>query len=173
MELVTNIQNKNTILRRVILALFVLLTYIFQNTGGLFPAPGGVHAILLIPLTICVAMFEREFAGIFFGLLAGAMLDAFSSDTICFHSVFLTVIGFVAGALITYLMRNNFVCAVILTTASVLIYNTTYFLFYCAFDGTEKPLYIYFRYYFLSVIYTVIFTPLYYFIVRALSKKLK
>jgi len=173
MDFVTKIDNKNTIIRRVILALFLLLTYFFQNTGGLFPAPAGIHAILLIPLTVSIAMFEREFAGIFYGLAAGAMLDAFSSDTICFHSVTFTIIGFAAGALITYLMRNNFVCAVILSAAFTFLYNTLYFIFYCAFDGIENPIAIYFRYFFLSVIYTVIFTPLYYFIVREISKKFK
>lgn len=173
MDFVSKLDSKNTIIRRVILAIFLILTYIFQNTGGLFPAPAGIHAILLIPLTVSIAMFEREFAGLFFGLAAGAMLDAFSSDTICFHAVTFTIIGFAAGALITYIMRNNFFCALMLTAVFSFLYNTLYFVLYCAFDGIDSPLYIYFRYFFLSIIYTVIFTPLYYFIVREISKKFK
>lgn len=165
--------SKNTIIRRAIFAALVLLTFVFQNTGGLFPAPAGIHAILLIPLTVCISMFEREFAGIFYGLAAGAMLDAFSSDSICFNSMIFTIIGFAAGALITYLMRNNLVCAAILTAFFTLVYNTLCFLLYSAFNGEPRPLHTYFRYFFLSVIYTCIFTPLYYFIVREISKKLK
>ena len=173
MEFVSKLDGKNKIIRRVILAVFVIITYFFQNTGGLFPAPAGIHAILLIPLTVSIAMFEREYAGLFYGLLAGAMLDAFSSDSICFHAVLLTITGFAAGALITYIMRNNFVCAVMLTFASAFIYNTLYFILYSAFDGIEKPFIVYLRYFLPSIIYTVIFTPLYYFIVRAVSKKYK
>lgn len=173
MDFTNNLINKNTVIRRAVLAVLVLITYIFQETGGLFPAPAGIHAILLIPLTVCIAMFEREFAGIFFGLLAGAMLDAFNSDSICFSSVAFTIIGFSAGALITYLMRNNLVCAAILTALSTFIYNSLYFIFYCVFDGEPNPVAVYFRYFFLSVIYTAVFTPLYYFIVREITRKLK
>lgn len=173
MDFTNNLINKNTVIRRVILALLVLITYIFQNTGGLFPAPAGIHAILLIPLTICIGMFEREFAGIFFGLFAGTMLDAFNSDSICFNSIIFTVIGFSAGALITYLMRNNLVCAAILTAFFTFSYNSLYFILYCLFDGEPNPLSVYFRYFFLSVIYTSVFTPLYYYIIREISRKLK
>ena len=173
MNFISKLDSKNIIIRRVILAVFVLVTFFVQNTGGLFPAPAGVHAILLIPLVVSISMFEREFAGLFFGLFAGMMLDAFSADTICFHSVSFTIIGFAAGALITYVMRNNLVCAAIFTAAFTFIYNTFYFVFYCAFNGTETPFTDYFRFFFLSVIYTIIFTPLYYFIVREIFKKFK
>lgn len=173
MDFVNNLVSKNTVIRRALLAVLVLITYLFQNTGGLFPAPAGIHANLLIPLVVCIAMFEREFAGLFYGLFAGAMLDAFSSNTICYNAIMFTVIGFAAGALITYVMRNNLVCAAMLTTISAFLYNTLYFIFYCAFDGGDNQLFVYFRYFFLSVIYTVIFTPLYYLIIRAAVKKLK
>lgn len=173
MDSIMRLENKNKILRRIIMVVFMAVTFLFQNTGGLFPAPAGVHAILLIPLTVCISMFEREFAGLFFGLFAGAMLDSFSADSICFSSVALTVVGFACGALITYLMRNNLLCATILTVLFTFLYNTLYFLFYCAFGGEAHPIYIYFRYFFLSVIYTCLFTPLYYFIIREISKKLK
>lgn len=173
MEFVNSLIDKNTVIRRVILAALMLVTFIFQSTGGFFPTLAGAHAILLVPLTVCISMFEREFAGMFFGLFAGAMLDSFSSDSIVFNSLSFTVIGFAAGAFITYVMRNNLVCAVMLTAAFTLIYNTLDFIFYYAFSGAENPIKIYFRYFFVSVLYTVIFTPLYYLIVRAITKKLK
>lgn len=173
MDFITKLDSKNKIIRRVIFAVFIVITYIFQNTGGLFPAPAGIHAVLLIPLVVCISMFEREFAGLFYGLLAGAMLDAFSSDSICFSSICFTAVGFAAGALITYLMRNNLLCAIIQTAVFTLVYNTLYFLIYCAFEGEPHPVAVYFRYFFVSVLYTCIFTPLYYFIVREISKSLK
>ena len=162
---------KNTILRRLSLAALMIFVFLLQNTGGLFPAPGGVHAMLLVPLTVCIAMFERELAGVFYGLLAGAMLDAFSAHTVCFHGISLTIIGFICGALITYFMRNNLSCAMILSAASVFLYNSVYFIIFCASKAPGNVLVFYFRYYFLSVVYTIIFTPLLYFIVRATVKK--
>lgn len=167
------LESKNKIIRRVIFAVLMLLTFMFQNTGILFPAPSGIHALLLLPLTVCIGMFEREFAGLFFGLFAGAMLDAFSSNTICYHSIAFTLFGFAAGALTTYLMRNNLLCATILTAIFTFLHNTVYFFIYCAFDGGDNQILVYLRYFFLSVIYTLIFTPIYYFIIRAIIKRLK
>ncbi|MBQ8574849.1 MAG: hypothetical protein IJ447_02240 [Clostridia bacterium] len=165
--------DKKTLIRRAILAALAMLTFAFQNTGGLFPAPFDVHAMLLIPLTICIAMFEREFAGIFFGLFSGVMLDAFSSQSAVFNSLFFTVIGFVAGSLITYLMRNNLLCATIMTSVAAFIYTALLFLVYTDFEAIASPLFTYFRYYFTSALYTVVLTPVYYLLVRAVSKQFK
>ena len=165
--------DKKTVERRAILAALTVLTFLFQNTGGLFPAPFGINAMLLIPLTICIAMFEREFAGIFFGLASGVMLDAFSSQSSVFNSLFFTVIGFAAGALITYLMRNNLLCATIMTSASAFVYTTILFIINIDLSAIVKPLLVFLSYYFASALYTIILTPLYYFLVRAVSKQFK
>ena len=165
--------DKKTVERRAILASLLVLTFLFQNTGGLFPAPFGIHAMLLIPLTICIAMFEREFAGIFYGLAAGVMLDAFSSQSTVFNSLFFTIIGFGAGALITYLMRNNLLCATIMTSLSSFLYTIILYFIYIDFTAIDKPFLVFLKYYFASAIYTVILTPVYYFIVRAVSKQFK
>lgn len=165
--------DKKTVERRVILASLLLLTFLFQNTGGLFPAPFGIHAMLLVPLTVCIAMFEREFAGIFYGLAAGVMLDAFSSQSVVLNSLFFTVIGFGAGSLITYLMRNNLLCATIMTSVSSFIYTALLYFIYIDFTAIDRPFLVFLKYYFASAIYTVILTPVYYFLVRAISKQFK
>lgn len=173
MKYISLFGEKNTIIRRAILAALTVLTFTFQNTDGLFPSPFGIRAFLLIPLTICVCMFEREFAGVFYGLLAGAMLDAFSAQTLIFNSLFFTVIGFAAGSLITYLMRNNLLCATIFVSVATFVYATLIFFFYYATKESFSPVYVYFRYFFTSAVYTILLTPLYYFLVRFISKELK
>ena len=173
MDYIGKLGGKKTVERRAILVALAVLTFIFQNTGGLFPSPFGIKILILIPLTICIAMFEREFAGIFFGLMSGVMLDAFSSQSVVVNSLFFTIIGFSAGALITYLMRNNLLCATILTAVASVFYTTLSFIVYSAFDPIEKPFVFYLRYYFASAILTVMLTPLYYVIVRAIFKEFK
>ena len=164
---------KKTVERRAVLIALAVLAFVFQNTGGLFPSPFGIKAILLIPLTICIAMIEREFAGIFFGLLSGVMLDSFSSQSVVFNSLFFTVIGFTAGALITYLMRNNLLCATIMTAVASVFYSTLSFVVYSAFDPIENHFIFFLRYYLASAIFTVLMTPVYYIIVRAIFKEFK
>ncbi len=173
MEGIYSFSKKNSVIKKIVFAVIIILAFSLQSTGGLFFAPFNINAILLIPLTVCIAMFEREFSGVFYGLLAGAMLDAFNASTICYSSIFFTTIGFVSGALITYLMRNNLVSAIMLTAVFSLIYNTLYFLLFFAFDGIKNPLGTYLVNYFLSAVYTTILTPLVYLIIRAVYKKFK
>ncbi|MBP9988358.1 MAG: hypothetical protein KBT46_02550 [Ruminococcus sp.] len=173
MNYIGKLGSKNTIIRRVWLTVIMIITFSLQSTDGLFPAPFGIHAMLLVPLTVCIAMFEREFSGVFFGLFAGLMLDAFNAQTVFFHSMCFTVIGFTTGSLITHLMRNNLTCATILTTFFTFIYNLLNFLIFFAFNGIEKPFLFYLKYFFISVIYTAVFTPVFYILVRFVNKKFK
>lgn len=170
---IEEISKKNNIKRKVCFVFLLIITFLFQTTKGFFPAPFGIHAGLLIPATVCVAMFEREFAGIFYGLLSGMMLETVSSDTVVFYSVFFTLIGFLTGMLITYLMRNNLVTAFIFTLISSIILNSLYCLFFLVFDGVEVSFGFYFKYFFISSIYTTIFTPIFYVLIRAIYKKYK
>ena len=173
MKYINQLGGEKTIARRAILAALTVLTFTFQNTDGLFPSPFGITAFLLIPITICVCMFEREFAGVFYGLLAGAMLDAFSAQTMIFNALFFTIIGFGAGSLITYLMRNNLLCATIFVSVATFVYTALIFFMYYALEVNISPVYVYFRYFFTSAVYTILLTPLYYFLVRFISKELK
>ena len=118
-------------------------------------------------------MFEREFSGLFFGLAAGMMLEAVSPDSVCFYSVMFTLIGFVSGMLITYLMRNNLVTALIFTFMFTLLLNSLYCLFFYVFDGIEITFVFYLKYYVFSAVYTTLFTPIFYLIVRLTVKKFK
>ena len=57
--------------RRIILTAAVLAIFLVWNTDGLFPKPWGIPAMLMVPVVISIGMFERETAGMFFGLFAG------------------------------------------------------------------------------------------------------
>lgn len=173
MNYIEEFKKKDNIIRRILLAVMVIVTFILQTTSGFFPAPFGIHSCLLIPATVCIAMFEREFSGLFFGLIAGMMLETVSPDSVCFYSVMFTLIGFTSGLLITYLMRNNLVTALIFTFVFSLLLNSLYCLFFYVFDGIEISFVFYLKYYFASAVYTTIFTPIFYFLVRLTVKKLK
>ena len=173
MNYIEELKKNDSIKRRIILAVIVIITFLFQTTDGFSPAPFGIHACLLVPATVCIAMFERELSGLFFGLASGMMLETVSPDSVCFYSIFFTLIGFTSGILITYLMRNNLVTASIFTFVFTLLLNSLYCLFFFVIDGVEISFLFYLRYYFVSAIYTTIFTPIFYFIVRITAKKYK
>lgn len=170
MKYSTSVGKNKKIIKHVFFTLFMLLVFLIENTGRLFPAPLGIHAVLLMPAVISVAMFEREFTGLFYGLFAGALLDAFSAKTMCFHAVAFTLTGFAAGALITYLLRNNLLCCIALSFICSLLYNSVYFFCFVLFSGETETVAVYFKYYFLSAVYTAAVSPVFYLIIRKLSK---
>ena len=100
-------ETKKIVIRRAIYAGLILLTAVMQNTTGLFPEIFGVRAMLLIPAVVCIGMHERDIPGLFYGLLAGVVWDAFSAGPHSFNAVLLMTFGFVCGALIGTIMRNN------------------------------------------------------------------
>ena len=157
--------------RRIILTAAVLLFFLVWNTDGMFPKPWGIPAMLMVPLVISIGMFERETAGMFFGLFAGLLMDAFSSQTVCFHSVMLTAAGYFSGVLITRLMRNNLKTCLLLNVVFLFVYNTLfYFINYHSAVSDLIP-YVYSDVYVASVFYTMLFVPFVYWIIRAIFKK--
>lgn len=163
-------QRKKLIIRRICLALILLLISVIQNTDGFFPQIFGVRALLLIPAVVCISMFERDLCGMALGLFAGALWDITASGA-SFNALFLTAVGFLCGTLINTIMRNNVVTALILSTLSAIIYNIAYWLFHYVFAGLDSAAYMLLRYYLPGIAYTVVFVPLIFIIVRSVEKK--
>lgn len=161
---------KILILRRVSLALILLLLSVLQNTDGYFPQIFGVRALLLIPAVVCISMYERDIPGMLFGLGAGALWDIFAAGG-SFNAFFLLTAGFICGTLINTIMRNNVVTATLLSAVWTLIYNLGYWLFHYVFSSLGSEAYMLLRYYLPSVLYTVVLTPIIFIIIRAVEKK--
>lgn len=68
-------EKKRLIIRRVIFAVLLIFCAVIQNTPGLLPEPFGAHQLAVTVMVVCIAMFERETAGMLLGLLAGVVLD--------------------------------------------------------------------------------------------------
>ena len=159
-------ENKANQLRRIKLAVVVFVTFLLQNNSSLFIRPTDVPVMLLVPLIVCIGMFEREKWGMFFGLFAGVLMDAFSAESLCYHSIALTCIGFLSGLLITGIFRNCIKTFFLISGVSLLIYNTLYFFIYYFSKSGGSAGYIYANIYFASVIYTLFLAVILYLIVR-------
>lgn len=163
-------QNKKLIIRRICLALILLLLSVLQNTDGLFPQIFGVRALLLIPCVVCIAMYERDIWGMILGLFAGALWDIFASGA-SFNALFLLTTGFLCGTLINTIMRNNIVTASLLSFISALIYNIGYWIFNIVIPETGSAAFLLLRYFLPSIFFTALLTPAIFIIIRALEKR--
>lgn len=166
-------ENKEEIKRRAVFALLIVLTAVLQNTKGLFPKIGGTGAMLLIPLTVCIAMFENDVGGMLLGLLSGVIWDFYSVRVDGFYAIILVSAGYACAFLIARYMRNNFVTATVYTFTVSLICSVLYWLFFVLPLGTPGAGKIFTTQYLIGVLYTTALTPLYYFFVRMIAVKFK
>lgn len=164
---------KTLILRRFLFALIILLAHILQNSRGVFPSIFGIHANLLLPLTVCIGMFEREVAGAFLGLFAGVLWDTVSGLGDGYNALFLMLASALCGLLITLVMRNNLMTALLLSAGTCLVYAILYVVFFVLAEGVDSSGYLLLRYYLPNALYSFIFTPIWYLLVRSVMRKTK
>ncbi len=162
-------ERKNLILRRGSLALILLVLSVLQNTDGFFPQIFGVRALLLIPAVVCIAMFERDMAGMFFGLFAGALWDM-NAGGASFNALYLMAVGFICGTLINTIMRNNIVTALLLSMVFIPVYVAGYWFFHYIVGGLDAAGFMFLRYYLPSIFYSAAFLPVMFIGVRAIEK---
>lgn len=162
--------NKPKYIRWAIFGALLILSVLLQNSVGGLLEFFGARVLLTIPLCIAVAMFEREVAAAIFGALAGAFWDV-SSGVDGFNTIVLMILCAVSSLLISHFMRNNLVTALVLGAGSVAAYEIIYVA--VRFWGAGNPVRQIFTFYLPSLIITVVFLPVCYFIVRFIYNNYK
>lgn len=164
---------KILIIRRFLFVLIILFAHVLQNSKGIFPSVFGIHANLLIPLCVCIGMFEREIAGAALGLFAGVLWDTVSGLGDGYNALFLMIVGALCGLLINILMRNNLMTALLLSAAACILYSLLYSVFFLLAEGVDSVGYLLLRYYLPGSLYSFVFTPAWYLLVRLVMRKTK
>lgn len=157
--------------RNGIFLLLIIFTAILQNTNGLFPKIYNASAMLIIPLVVCISMFEREMTGMALGLTAGMIWDFYSARMDGFYSVLLTLAGFFCSYLIRRYMRNNIVTAVVYTGICSFFCVMAYWVFFILIGDTQGAGMLLVNKYLPSALYTLVLTPIYYYFVKMISFK--
>ncbi len=166
-------RTKLLLIRRSLFLVLIWIGHLLQNTSGFFPEIFGVRAYFLISLTVVLGLFERELPGALYGIFAGALWDSVSGLGDGFNALYLMLIGAVCGILINTVMRNNLRTALLLSGAAHLLYALLYLVFFLLAEGVDSVGFLFWRYLFPSVLYSLAFTPILYFFVRAVMQKTK
>lgn len=157
--------NKPKIKRRVIFVFFIIITAIIQNTGSRFNGVFSAHAFLLIPLSVSISMFEREITAALLGALAGLLWDL-SSGLDGYNMLIIMLISAVCSILISRLMRNNIVTAVVLGLLALAVFIFLYIIIFIVLDGGSYPHSQIIRFYIPSFVFTSAFIPIYYYLIK-------
>lgn len=160
-------------LRHAVLVIFILTAALLQNTAGGILSQYDIGFFLLIPLSVSIAMFEKEFAGMLFGLLAGVLWDISSPVTDGVYALFFTVAAFACGLLSHYVFRNSLKAAAFFTTVVFVLFCTVSLIFNCVLKDPSGAWYYVSHFCVRSFPAVILALPLTYYPVRSIEKNLR
>ncbi len=143
--------------------------YSLQQTNALALGCFEAKPLLILPAFVSIALFENEFVGMSFGIVAGVLLDFSFGNPLGLYAVFLCAAGYIIGVLSIYFLRSNFWTALLLTallTASILALR---FCFDFAFHGLRNENFLWINVYIPVVVYSVAVTPIIFLFNRSIS----
>lgn len=162
--------NKPKYIRWAIFCGLLTVAVLLQNSAGGLSEIFGARVFISIPLCVAVAMFEREVPAAIFGAFAGALWDV-SGGADGFNTSVLMVICAVCSLLISHLMQNNVVTALVLGAGSIAAYEIIYIA--VRLWGAGNPIRQIFTFYLPSLALTMIFVPICYFIIKTIYNSYK
>lgn len=165
------VQTKVKTKRYLVYALIILLAHFLQNVVPVFPEIASVRPLLLIPVAVCIAMFEGEIVGAAAGLVAGVLWDTVTVTADGYIALYLMVACAVCGVLLRIFLRNNIVTYFIVCSGILIVYLVTYVLFFVSARGIDGAGQMFLRYYIPMGLYSFILTPLWYYLIRTVYRK--
>lgn len=150
--------------------LLLLLLCGLQSAPGLFSI-WGVKPVLMLPLVVSVALFEREAAAAAFGLSAGLFWDLSAGRLFGFYGMVLMVCCVAVTLLSMYCIRVNVVNFLLLCFTVSLLCGLWNYLFYDLLWGYEGVLLYAWKMLAQTVYTTALGAPVYW-LVRWLTGKL-
>ncbi len=165
------VQTKTKVKRYMVYAVILLLAHILQNSLPIFPEILAVRPVLLISAAVCMSMFEGELVGSIAGLVAGALWDTVTATADGYNAFYLMVACAVCGVMLRIFMRNNIITYIMMNTGVTMVYFLSYVLFFITARGIDGGTEMLLRYYLPMSIYSLLLTPIWYVIIRAVNRK--
>ncbi len=154
------------VIRWFLYIMLVLAAAVLINVGR------GVRPIYFIPLCLCVCMNEGEYPSAVLGGICGLIIDeAFGRTFFGFSSILMIAFSVGSVLIFRHMLFKNAINIVILTAICTFIHQLLDYFFYYAMWGYEGTGYVFWKIAFPCIIYTVISSPVVYFIVKRISKK--
>lgn len=127
--------------------------------------------MLILPLVISIAMFENSTSAILFGAFAGLITDMYSISKDGFYAVVFAVAAFAVSSLVLFKFKRKLKVALIFSLFWCIVYNLLYWILFIGIKGYEGASALIFSKYIASAVYTWLFTPLCYGIIKFICRK--
>ena len=158
--------------RRLIFTALIFAVSVFSKTGFV-PQLFSVSPMIMVPLTVIIALYEKSIPGMAFGILCGALWDLTAATPDGFYTVLLAIAGFVCGSLSAFFVRTNLLSSLLftfLTAGGCSLIHWGLFFLRKGYDGAFSVL---FRHYLSGTVYTLVFGVIFYCVVTYIVKHTK
>ena len=160
-------EKRNSVIRWCIYALLLTVSYIYMTTAPLtLRTP-----LFVIPIVMCIAMYEEPFDSAIVGCVAGLLLDTAQDTLIGVSGIVMLWCCLGTSLLFHFFMRRHIVNIILLNAAAVFIQGIVHYFLFFAIWEYDRDAQIFLDKFLPVMIYTAIAVLPFYFIVRFLVKK--
>ena len=157
----------------IVYGLSALLITLMQNAPNFFPPIYFARPTPLVLFVVCVAMFEGYRTGAAIAITSGLLWDLYSDRIFGFTALQLLFIGVIVALLVQWLLRTNFWSCMLLCVSGVLVQMIAEWFFRYVLFMADESLMILWRVYLPNALYTIVLSPLMYWLVLLLAQFLR
>lgn len=157
----------------IVYGLAALVIMLMQNAPNFFPPIFFARPAPLVLFVVCVAMFEGYRTGAAVAIISGFLWDLYSDRVFGFTALQLLFISVIVALLVQWLLRTNFWSSMLLCVSGVLVQMITEWFFRYVLFLSGESLVILWRVYLPNALYTIILSPLVYWLVLFLARFLR
>ena len=160
-------------MKGIVYGVVLVVASILQSLPHFIPSFGGSKPLLMIPVVVCLAMFEGPVGGAVIGIAGGFLWDLFSDRLLGFNSLLLLMICCACGLLTRLLIRNKLLSSLLMTAGAVFVQGILDWFFNYVITSQDSPFFELCHYTLPNMLYTMILTPLVYIIIYRVARFLK
>lgn len=163
-------EKRNTVIRWILYILLTVISYIYMTTAPqkllMLRTP-----LFVIPIAMCVAMFEEPFDSALMGCAAGLLLDTAQGTLIGLSGIIMLWCCLGASLLFHFFMRRHIINIIALNAAAVLAQGIIHYFFYYAIWEYDSAGKIFTREFIPVMTGTIIAVIPFFFLIRFLSRR--
>lgn len=157
----------------ILYGVMVLLMALMQTSPRFFPEIAFARPTPLVLLVVCMAMLEGPSVGSIMGMTAGLLWDLSSFRVFGYYGLMLMGIGLAVGLLVQWLLRANFLSAMLLCVSGVVVYTLLDWLICHVLFLNKEMGSVLVSVYLPNALYTALLSPLVYGLVLLLARFLR
>jgi rod shape-determining protein MreD len=154
-------------------ALCLTVLFILQQTPNLLPKLLGRTPNLVLAAFPIIILLETPKTSAWFGFFIGLILDSCLGESVGIQPVILCVLGYWLSSISSRYFRKNFLAAIVVSTTFLLLFYHLQFLCLYILKGYEDAEYSYLKHQSITMLYTWVFVPIFYFFNKIFISKIR